>query len=1329
MSLYTNKYFKLQLSLCIALFLNVSCGLSQTNPAITSWLQNTTVTGKYYVSGNSTPLSNGILVNCQQVRYSSNYVYINTRGIPSYATGPFSDGNPSIASDQNAIFKFPLNPVKNNGTPTNTNTGNIGVFINGVALFDYRDGVAWNANTNALCGGPGNPPCPGGMGASQAWNRDAILAEMGGFDCSKAHPAMGNYHHHQNPSAFKFDLKLISTICNLYDADGLYTINSTKHSPLIGFAYDGFPIYGAYGYKNSDGSGGITRIKSSYQLRTTRGNGTVPSAATYPLGYFREDYEYIAHNEEDYLDEHNGRFCITPEYPNGMYCYFATVNEDHNSAYPYVVGPTFYGVVAASKVNSVTETVLTYSPPNASITISASSEAICSGNSVTFTATVVNGGIAPSFQWKKNNVNVGINSEVYIDNNLKNGDVVSCILTKDFTSTTSNNKSIEVKPNVVPEIFINTENTSICKGDHVTFNASTVNGGTLPIYHWKKNGLSVGLNSNIYKDSLISDNDIVTCIMISNESCLTVASDTATAIEMEVITCNPELQRNVIIIIADDLGSDWCGFQENHADTVKMPNVRKLISRGVRFSNAWSNPVCSPTRAGILTGRYSFRTGVGNAVINNATAQLNLNEITIPKLLKSENLPIKYSTANIGKWHLQTASPANYSNPSKMGYDYYAGSFTGQLSNYNNWAKVTDGQTSTSTTYATIANTNDAINWMSAQSNKPFFLWLAFNAPHSPFHLPPDSLHSYSNLSGTTADINQNPKSYYKAMAEAMDNRIGKLYNWLEQNNKLDNTDIIFIGDNGNPPRVAQTSINTKSKETVYQGGVHVPFIISGPSVLEQGRVSKALVNTQDLFATILELAGHSTWKEEINDNIIIDSKSLLPILKNSASEVRPWSYTEVFDISPNASVNSRAIRNNKYKLIYFDSLQTKEFYNLSIDLNENVNLLTDTLNEEECANFNYLCNEMSVLLGRNICDVLVSPTITITADKETICTGENVTFTSTITNTNANISYQWKKNGANVGSNSHVYSDSSLENNDVVTCILKENGLCLSSTISNSIKLNVSSKATPVITATASSDKICEGTEVMFNANILYGGTTPMYRWTRNGQHVGSNSPSYADQTLQNGDKISCELTSNATCITSEKVLSDNILIMVTSKVTPAIAISTSSTTINNGEKVVFSANTSNEGSSPVFQWIKNGSTIGENSSTYVDSNLVSGDIIYCKLLSNGFCLNSNEAVSNQIIITVITSGKEIEEIDIFQIFPIPVTDILLVQITDFARNNFEIKLYDISGRMIESKMLIQGSTLVSFDTQKLYSGEYIIHISDHTKTKSVIKKVIIQK
>ena len=351
------------------------CGqqaMAQLNPAIEHWMINSTgITGRHYVQGNSTPINETTLANVQTVQYSNNWVYVTATGVPSYITGPFMDGNPSLATSQNAIFKMPLNPTQNTGTLTNTTGGNIGIFVNGIALFDYRDGVAWNSNSNSLCGGlPGMSPCPGGPGASFSWNRDAIRAEKAGFDCSKGHPAMGNYHHHQNPSAFKLDLTVISNVCDLYDADGLYVIDSTVHSPLIGYAYDGFPIYGAYGFKNADGTGGITRIKSSYQLRnitarTVWADGTdVPDgptvSTTYPLGYFREDYEFINHAQADYLDVHNGRFCVTPEYPNGIYCYFATVNEEWNSAYPYVVGPTFYGVKTASKVTSITETVTTY---------------------------------------------------------------------------------------------------------------------------------------------------------------------------------------------------------------------------------------------------------------------------------------------------------------------------------------------------------------------------------------------------------------------------------------------------------------------------------------------------------------------------------------------------------------------------------------------------------------------------------------------------------------------------------------------------------------------------------------------------------------------------------------------------------------------------------------------------------------------------------------------------------------------------------------------------------------------------------------------------------
>ena len=361
------------MGLLFAVLMLSSLTMNAQGPAVTSWLQNTTTTGTYYVSGNSTAISNSTLVNCQLVQYSTDYVYVSTKGIPAYATGPFLDGNPSQATDQNAIFKVPLNPTQNTGTATATTPGNIGVFINGVALFDYRDGVAWNPTTNALCGGPGNPMCPGGPGATNDWNRDAIPAEKAGFDCSKGHPAMGNYHHHQNPSAFKLDKNVVSTICNMYDADGLYVIDSTQHSPLLGFAYDGFPIYGAYAYADTNGTGGIVRMKSGYQLRNITTRTTSPTgatvssgpavSATYFLGYFREDYEFVAHpGQNDYLDIHNGRWCVTPEYPNGTYAYFATVDDNWNSASPYVVGPTFYGNVVVTKVTTVTEPTTTYSP-------------------------------------------------------------------------------------------------------------------------------------------------------------------------------------------------------------------------------------------------------------------------------------------------------------------------------------------------------------------------------------------------------------------------------------------------------------------------------------------------------------------------------------------------------------------------------------------------------------------------------------------------------------------------------------------------------------------------------------------------------------------------------------------------------------------------------------------------------------------------------------------------------------------------------------------------------------------------------------------------------
>jgi arylsulfatase A-like enzyme len=421
-------------------------------------------------------------------------------------------------------------------------------------------------------------------------------------------------------------------------------------------------------------------------------------------------------------------------------------------------------------------------------------------------------------------------------------------------------------------------------------------------------------------------------------------------------------QRNVVLIIADDLSTDYCGFYENSLDTVNMPNIRRLLSKGVRFTNAMSNPVCSPTRAGILTGRFSFRTGVGNFIGGNNETPLDTAEITIPKLLNA-NQPGLVKTAVIGKWHLQQPTPAtNLLYPNLMGFNHNEGGFAGSLSSYTNWTKYTNGVATNCTTYATTETVNNAVSWIKAQGNSPFFLWFAANAPHIPYHLPPLNLHSYHNLSGSKTDINLNPKPYFKASLEALDTELGRMFDSLIVLNKFDSTDFIFISDNGNFRKVVQIGDSLKAKSTLYEAGIKIPFIISGPSVINPGRVSNALVNTQDVFATVLEILGNTAWQNQIPLNKPVDSKSILPILKNQATSIRPWAFTEIFKTMPDSN-DGKTIRNLTYKLLRFDNGK-EEFYNLLNDPNELNDLLKNNLLTDESANYISLCQELTTLLG-----------------------------------------------------------------------------------------------------------------------------------------------------------------------------------------------------------------------------------------------------------------------------------------------------------------------------------------------------------------------------
>lgn len=401
-------------------------------------------------------------------------------------------------------------------------------------------------------------------------------------------------------------------------------------------------------------------------------------------------------------------------------------------------------------------------------------------------------------------------------------------------------------------------------------------------------------------------------------------------------------QKNILLIIADDVGADASILYNSTNTGAKLPptpNIASLAASGVVFANAYANPVCSPTRACLITGRYSFRTGVGDAIAGPTSPQLSASEFTLPEAFNASGLG--YHLAQFGKWHLATA---NNSPNTIGGWTNFSGSIQGAVGNYTNWNKVVNGSlTANYTNYATTDVVNDAVSWIQARGTNKWFAWVAFNAGHTPLHKPPTNLAPhYASLPGTTGHINNNPELYFDAMIEAMDTEIGRLLAAVD----LANTHVIFLGDNGTTPNTLQPPYPTgRGKSTLYEGGIKVPMVIAGPAVVNPGRTNTSLVHAVDLFATILELAGTSA-AAAVPSNITIDSKSIVPALQGQTDASRRV-YVDLFGDNILSGQDGRCLRDSRYKLIQFNS-GTSEFYDLQTDPYENTNLLSAALTAEQ---------------------------------------------------------------------------------------------------------------------------------------------------------------------------------------------------------------------------------------------------------------------------------------------------------------------------------------------------------------------------------------------
>jgi hypothetical protein len=320
----------------------------------------------------------------QEIYSSANWVYIRSTGLGSHIMGPWylnaahTQVFPNFPVNTKTFYRIPRVPIVP-ATKTLTALGAIGYFVDGIAMFDSRDGFVWTGAAEA------------GNGTGY-WNREAYVNEGVTFDPGYAHQEQtGNHHYHANPIALRY---LLGDHVDYNATAKTYSESTnavTQHSPILGWVRDGFPVYGPYGYSSaSNAASGIRRMVSGYVLRngqsgtqnlTTVGRTNIPAWAvrlynvtanqsgptvstTYPLGRYMEDNDYLGdlgytRGVDFDLDEYNGRWCVTPEFPAGTYAYFVSISSNGSPTFPYNIGRAFYGSPTGSAVTTLAETVTT----------------------------------------------------------------------------------------------------------------------------------------------------------------------------------------------------------------------------------------------------------------------------------------------------------------------------------------------------------------------------------------------------------------------------------------------------------------------------------------------------------------------------------------------------------------------------------------------------------------------------------------------------------------------------------------------------------------------------------------------------------------------------------------------------------------------------------------------------------------------------------------------------------------------------------------------------------------------------------------------------------
>lgn len=394
---------------------------------------------------------------------------------------------------------------------------------------------------------------------------------------------------------------------------------------------------------------------------------------------------------------------------------------------------------------------------------------------------------------------------------------------------------------------------------------------------------------------------------------------------------------NVLVIITDDQGLYDVGYYGT--EDLVTPHIDALVRDGLRFDNFYANsPVCSPTRAALLSGRYPSYVGVPGVIRtheHNNWGFLNPKATLLPKLLKERG----YHTAIIGKWHLGLESP---NTPNEHGFDYFHGWLGDMMDDYTekrrhgiNYMRK-DGETIDPPGHATDLFTGWAVDYINeqAKTRSPFFLYLGYNAPHFPVQ-PPESW--LERVKAREPGISEK-RAKLVAFIEHLDEGIGKVISALKQTGQYENTVIVFTSDNGGwLPDEANNGPFRDGKGTVYEGGVRIPTAVVWENHVAKGSVTDYRAISMDIYPTLAEIAGAGIHHE-------IEGVSFLPILegKPHSDQGRPLFYERREGGENFGALTIQAVSLDGWKLLQNSPFQKQELYHIAEDPYETTNVIDD---------------------------------------------------------------------------------------------------------------------------------------------------------------------------------------------------------------------------------------------------------------------------------------------------------------------------------------------------------------------------------------------------